>query len=145
MAEVRRFDRWVLTAQVVARNGGTMLRYVSFFSYTGEAWERMIKRPGNRANAAQELIEEIGGQMEAFYWMLGGWDGLVIYQVPDVASAAALAGRVTSSGLLKGISTHQLVSSDEGHEALLKAKAAEGAYLPPGTQREWRSDYEARG
>jgi uncharacterized protein with GYD domain len=122
-----------------------MLRYVSFFSYTGEAWERMIKRPGNRANAAQALIEEIGGEMEAFYWMLGGWDGLVIYNMPDVTAAAAFSGRVTSSGLLKGISTHQLLSSDEGHDALLKAKAAEDAYQPPGTQRAWHSDYETRG
>jgi len=122
-----------------------MLRYVSFFSYTGEAWERMIKRPGNRAHAARALIEEIGGEMEAFYWMLGGWDGLVIYQVPDVASAAALSGRVTSSGLLKGVSTHQLISSDEGHSALQMAKAAGDAYQPPGTQRGWRSDYETLG
>jgi uncharacterized protein with GYD domain len=122
-----------------------MLRYVSFFSYTGEAWERMIKRPGNRANAAQALIEEIGGEMEAFYWMLGGWDGLVIYRVPDVASATALAGRVISSGLLKGVSTHQLVDSEEGHTALLKAAAAGAAYQPPGTQRAWRSDYESGG
>jgi uncharacterized protein with GYD domain len=122
-----------------------MLRYVSFFSYTGEAWKRMITQPGNRANAARELIEEIGGTMEAFYWMLGDWDGLVIYEMPDVAAAAAFSGRVTSSGLLKSVSTHQLISSDEGHEALLKAGSAEGAYQPPGTQRAWRSDYETLG
>lgn len=122
-----------------------MLRYVSFFSYTGEAWERMIKRPGNRAHAARALIEEIGGRMEAFYWMLGDWDGLVVYEMPDVSAAAAFSGRVTSSGLLKAVATHQLVDSDEGHEALLKAKAAEDAYQPPGTPRDWRSDYETRG
>jgi uncharacterized protein with GYD domain len=136
------FDGPAPTTKGCIQKRGTMLRYVTFFSYTGEAWERMIKRPGNRANAARELIEEIGGKMEAFYWMLGGWDGLIIYQVPDVASAAALAGRVISSDLLRGISTHQLLSSDEGHEALLKAKAAAGAYQPPGTQREWHADYE---
>ena len=122
-----------------------MLRYVSFFSYTGEAWERMIKKPGNRANAAQALIEEIGGTMETFYWMLGDWDGLVIYEMPDVAAAAAFSGRVISSGLLKSVSTHQLIGSDEGHEALLKARAVEGAYQPPGTQRAWHADYEAHG
>ena len=122
-----------------------MLRYVSFFSYTGEAWERMIKKPGNRAHAARALIEEIGGEMEAFYWMLGGWDGLVIFTMPDVASAAAFSGRVTSSGLLKSVSTHQLLSSDEGHLALQKAGAAEAAYQPPGTQRGWHSDYESTG
>jgi uncharacterized protein with GYD domain len=118
---------------------------VSFFSYTGEAWERMIERPGNRALAARALIEEIGGEMEAFYWMLGDWDGLVIYQMPDVAAAAAFSGRVTSSGLLEAIATHQLVSSDEAHSALQKAKAAGAAYEPPGTQREWHSDYDNLG
>ena len=122
-----------------------MLRYVSFFSYTGEAWDRMIKQPGNRAHAARTLIEEIGGKMEAFYWMLGDWDGLVIYEMPDVAAAAAFSGRVTSSGLLKSVSTHQLISSGEGHEALLKAISAGGAYQPPGTQREWHADYETGG
>ena len=122
-----------------------MLKYVSHFSYTGEAWERMIKRPGNRALAARQLIEEIGGTMEAFYWMLGSWDGLVIYEVPDVAAAAALSARVTSSGLLKTVTTHQLLSSDEAHSALQTAKAAAGAYEPPGTQRGWHSEYDALG
>ena len=122
-----------------------MLRYVSFFSYTGEAWERMINKPGNRELAARALIEEIGGTMEAFYWMLGDWDGLVIYAMPDVASAAAFSGRVTSSGLLKGVSTHQLLSSDEAHSALLTAKAAGAVYQPPGTQRGWHADYDTGG
>jgi uncharacterized protein with GYD domain len=138
-------DRRGRRTLLAVRKGGPMLRYVSFFSYTGEAWERMIKQPGNRAHAARELIEEIGGRMEAFYWMLGAWDGLVIYEMPDVTAAAAFSGRVSSSGLLKAVATHQLVSSDEGHEALLKAKSAGGAYQPPGTQRAWHSDYESLG
>ena len=52
---------------------------------------------------------------------------------------------MTSSGLLKGIATNQLISSDEAHSALQRAKAAGAAYQPPGAQREWHSDYEASG
>ena len=122
-----------------------MPKYVSHFIYTGEAWDRMIKKPGNRALAARALIEEIGGTMEVFYWMLGEWDGLVIYEVPDVAAAAALSARVASSGLLKTVATHQLLSADEGHAALLAAKAAGTAYQPPGAQRGWHSDYDSVG
>jgi uncharacterized protein with GYD domain len=118
-----------------------MLKYVSQFSYTGEAWDRMITRPGNRAVAARALIEEIGGQMESFYWMLGEWDGLVIYEMPDVSAAAAFSGRVTSSGLLRAVATHQLITSDEAHSALQMAKAAGAVYQPPGAPRDWRSDY----
>lgn len=122
-----------------------MPKYVSFFSYTGEAWERMVARPGNRAVAARKLIEEIGGQMESFYWTLGDWDGLVIYEVPDSAAAAAFAGRVTSSRLLKEIKTEQLITMDEARSALELAGEAGHAYVPPGAQEEWHTEYDALG
>ena len=122
-----------------------MAKYVTFFSYTGEAWKRMVEMPENRAVAARTLIEKIGGSMETFYWMFGEWDGLVIYEVPDAAAAAAFAGVVTSSGLVKQVKTHQLVSMDDAHAALDRAKALESAYVPPGAQREWFADYDVLG
>ncbi len=122
-----------------------MPKYVSFFSYTGEAWRAMVERPGNRAAAARKLIEEIGGQMESFYWMFGDWDGFVVYDVPDVATAAAFSGRVTSSGLIEKIKTQQLLTMEEARDGLEKAGTAEAAYEPPGTQTEWRAEYDALG
>lgn len=118
-----------------------MPKFVSFFRYTGEAWSRMVDKPENRAVAARRLIEEIGGTMECFYWMLGDWDGFVIYDVPDAATAAAFSGRVTSSGLLGAIKTEQLITMDDARHALERAGAAT-TYEPPGAQREWRADYE---
>lgn len=122
-----------------------MPKYVSFFSYTGEAWGAMVARPGNRAVAARQLLEEIGGRMESFYWMFGEWDGLVVYDVPDAPTAAAFSGRVTSSGLIRKIKTQQLLTMDEAREGLEKAGAAATAYEPPGTQSEWRAEYDALG
>jgi uncharacterized protein with GYD domain len=122
-----------------------MPKYISFFTYTGEAWRRMVERPGNRAAAARRLIEEIGGSMETFYWMLGSWDGFVVYEVPDAATAAAFSGRVTSSGLLREIKTEQLISMGEARSALRIAETAEEAYVPPGAQKEWRAEYDVLG
>lgn len=122
-----------------------MPKYVSFFSYTAEAWSRMVDQPENRALAASRLIEEIGGQMEAFYWMFGDWDGLVIYDVPDASTAAAFSARVTSSGLLGKVKTQTLISMDEARQGLETAKAAGAAYAPPGALKEWRADYDALG
>ena len=122
-----------------------MAKYVTFFSYTGEAWKRMIASPENRAVAARALIEKVGGSMETFYWMFGEWDGFVIYEVPDAAAAAAFSGIVTSSGLLKQVKTHQLVPMDDARAALDQAGALESAYVPPGAQREWLADYDALG
>jgi uncharacterized protein with GYD domain len=122
-----------------------MPTYVRFFSSTGEAWSRMVEAPENRAVAARRLIEEIGGRIEAFYWMFGEWDGLVIFDVPDTAAAAAFSARVTSSGLLRRIMTQQLLEMDDARRGLELAKAAEPAYAPPGTERRWLADYDALG
>lgn len=122
-----------------------MPRYVSFFSYTPEAWNRMVETPENRAVAARRLIEEIGGQMETFYWMFGDWDGFVIFDVPDAACASAFSARVTSSGLLRAVKTHQLIDMEDARRGLERAKAVEAAYVPPGAERRWLADYESVG
>ena len=69
-----------------------MPTYMTFFSYTSEAWKRMIDTPENRAVAARKLIEQVGGRMEAFYWMFGEWDGFVVYEVDARRSPATLSG-----------------------------------------------------
>ena len=122
-----------------------MPKYVSFFSYTAEAWGRMVEQPENRAMAARRLIEGIGGEMETFYWMFGDWDGLVIYDVPDAATAAAFSGRVTSSGLIKSLKTLPLITMEDARSGLDRARAAEADYSPPGVLREWLADYDALG
>lgn len=122
-----------------------MSKYVSFFSYTGEAWNRMVDTPENRAEAARVLIEQIGGTMESFYWMLGEWDGFVIFDAPDLVSAAAFSARVTSSGMLKNVKTQPLIDAETGRESLEKARSAASAYAPPGALGEWHAEYDAMG
>jgi uncharacterized protein with GYD domain len=119
-----------------------MPRYVSFFSYTGEAWARMLARPSNRAEAARETIEAMGGRMEAFYWMFGEYDGFVVYEVPHPAMAAAFAAGVTSSGLLRIVITNELIDMEDAHAALRMASGVAASYLPPGG---WRAEYDALG
>src|SRR5205085_1428334 len=53
------------------RQGVVMPKYLSLFAYTGEAWSRMVAHPNDRTEAARKLIEDMGGTMECFYWMLG--------------------------------------------------------------------------
>lgn len=122
-----------------------MPTYVTFFSYTSEAWKRMIDKPENRAVAARRLIEQVGGRMEVFYWMFGDWDGFVVYEVGDAATAAMFSGVATASGLIERMKTQQLLRMDEVHTALDLAKLLEPAYVPPGGQRGWFADYESHG
>jgi uncharacterized protein with GYD domain len=122
-----------------------MPTYVTFFSYTSEAWKRMIDTPENRAVAARKLIEQVGGSMEVFYWMFGEWDGLVIYEVAEPAMASTLSAVATSSGLIERVKTNQLLGSDDVRTALDRATALQQSYVPPGGHGEWLADYDALG
>jgi hypothetical protein len=46
-----------------------MPRFITFFSYTGDAAKAMIEHPSDRSAAAKALVESLGGTQEAFYWM----------------------------------------------------------------------------
>ena len=120
-----------------------MARYVTFFSYTGEAAARMVERPADRAAAARGVIEAAGGRLEAFYWMFGDHDGLAIYEVPDAVTAGAVALAVTGTGMVRDLVTHQLLDSQEALSALERAAGLSPSYRPPGTA--WRDDYDALG
>ena len=108
-----------------------MPKYVAFFSYTSEGWRQMIENPGDRAAAARKVVEGLGGTMECLYWMTGEHDGLVIFDAPDVVSAAAASVSVTSSGLITS-KLHQLLDMDDAAALLAKARAVVAGYQRPG-------------
>jgi uncharacterized protein with GYD domain len=46
-----------------------MAKFAVFFSYSPETWDQMLKKPGDRAAAVQDLASSLGGSMEALYFM----------------------------------------------------------------------------
>jgi len=109
-------------------------KYAFFFTYTSEAWGRMIQNPGDRTAAIRQLAEKMGGSLESVYWMTGTHDGLVIGDFPDSVSAAALSVAVGSSGAFKNLETHELFSQEQLGRILSRSKEATGAYQAPGQQ-----------
>jgi uncharacterized protein with GYD domain len=99
-----------------------MAKYVLLFSYTSDAWARMINSPGDWAAAARQLADTLGGTLESAYLMLGIHDGIVIADLPDSVSAAAMSIAVTSSGAFKHMETHELFTQQQLGQALEKAK-----------------------
>lgn len=115
--------------------------YVSFFTYERDSWRAMVETPENRSEAARKLIEAVGGRLEAFYWMLGEHDGMIIYSVPDSETAAAVSAAIASSGRIARRQTSPLLTSDEALRVLERARTLQSSYEPPGGAREWRVDY----
>ena len=108
-----------------------MPKYITFFSYSGEAAKAMIERPSDRSAATRALVESLGGTQEAFYWMQGKHDGFVIANLPDGVAGLALAAAVGSTGAASGIETHQIFDHDEQAAIVKYAATALKAYKPP--------------
>ena len=112
-----------------------MAKYVVFFTYTSDSWERLIKNPEfDRCAAMRQLAGSMGGALESIYWMFGPYDGFDIIDVPDSVSAAALSVTLTSSGAFKHVETHELLSEEQMGGALETGRNSSQAYRAPGEQ-----------
>jgi uncharacterized protein with GYD domain len=109
-----------------------MAKYVIFFSVTSDTLARVVDNPADRRGPVSQLAEAAGSHLESYYWMFGQYDGLVILDCPDSATAAAFALAATSSGAFKEVETHELIAADDLVGILQKAKTLRPVYQPPG-------------
>jgi uncharacterized protein with GYD domain len=111
-----------------------MSKYAIFFTYSSDAWARMINNPGDRTATVRRLADSVGGSIESLYWMFGAHDGILIADAPDAVSAAALSVAVGSTGAFKQLETHELFTQDQLGQMLARAGEAVQAYQAPGEQ-----------
>ncbi|MDH3227921.1 MAG: GYD domain-containing protein [Thermoleophilia bacterium] len=122
-----------------------MPSYMSLFRYTSEACEQMLRSPSDRSEAARATVEEAGGTMESFYWLLGEHDGFLVFHMPDEQAAAAYSATVRASGRIESHVTHQIVDMEAARGALDMAKQMRRGYRPPGAAASWRAEYDTLG
>lgn len=104
--------------------------YLMRFSYTPETWSRLMQKPEDRRAAARAYIEKVGGTLQGFWYGFGEYDGYVIFEAPDNASAAGVVLAVAAGGALASVETTVLLTVEETLEALAKGKAI--GYRRPG-------------
>ena len=76
-----------------------MPKYPLQVNYTTEGAKGLMKDGGSKRRAvAQKAAESAGGRVEAFYFGFGETDAWVVADLPDAASAAAIALTVSASG-----------------------------------------------
>lgn len=76
-----------------------MAKYLIRVSYTVDGVRGVAKEGGSaRLAVARKAIEGAGGKMEAFYFAFGDDDAVIIADMPDNASAAAVAVTVGAGG-----------------------------------------------
>ena len=98
-----------------------MQLYMTRFSYTAKAWEAFAKKPEDRSAVFRELVERMGGKLLSFYYCFGEYDGVVIFEAPDEATATATIITAVTPGHLKATETTVLVTVEDTVEAMRKA------------------------
>ena len=91
-------------------------------SYTAETWANMTTDVAEREAGVRRLVEGMGGRLEAFYFMFGDDDILIVFEAPDDVTAGAIVVKAVSGGGLARGRTHRLFRPDEGSEMMRKVK-----------------------
>jgi len=92
-------------------------------SYTPEAFARLIASPQDRFEAVRGPIEKLGGKIKDSYFSFGATDAVLITEMPDNVSAAAIAMAFAAGGACRTCQTTALMSNAEAMEAMRKAGA----------------------
>ena len=97
-----------------------MAKYLVKASYTQEGTKGLLKDGGTKRRAAvEQMMSQIGGKVEAFYYAFGDADAVLIIDAPDNASAAALSMAVNASGAVS-LKTIPLLTAEELDQAAKK-------------------------
>ena len=107
-----------------------MPMYLTRFSYTPEAWSKMIENPEDRRAAATKYIESVGGKLHGFWYAFGEYDGYNLWEAPDNVSMSAVALAIGAGGALSKVETTVLMTVEETLDALRKASSVR--YRRPG-------------
>ena len=105
-----------------------MPKYMLRVNYTADGAKGLIKDGGSvRRSVAQKAAESVGGRVESFYFGFGDTDAFVVAELPDAASAAAIALTVSASGSAS-VQTTVLMTPEEVDTAARKSPL----YTAPG-------------
>lgn len=105
-----------------------MAKYLMEANYLSKGINGLLKEGGSRRReAVDELFASLGGRVEAFYFVFGDRDAIIIGELPDNTSAAALALRVNAAGVTT-CKTTVLLTPQEIDAAVNKTST----YRPPG-------------
>jgi uncharacterized protein with GYD domain len=100
-------------------------------AYTAESWAAQIKNPQNRVETVgRQICEAAGGKLIGAWLCYGEYDLVLIADVPNTESMAAIALAVAAGGAVKASKTTPLMTGQQGIEALKKADVVAKTYKP---------------
>jgi uncharacterized protein with GYD domain len=105
-----------------------MAKYLAKFRYTREGMKGFVEEGGTkRRQATEQLVQSLGGKLEAYYFAFGEEDGFAILDMPDNTSASAASLLVNASGAVS-VNLTVLITPEEVDQAVKRG----GTYRAPG-------------
>ena len=98
-----------------------MPHYLVQVAYSRQGWEGLVQHPQDRIEAVRPSIEKVGGRISSAYFAFGDFDVVLIAELPDNVSAAAIAMAFAGGGACKAVHTTPLLTSEEAVAAMKKA------------------------
>jgi uncharacterized protein with GYD domain len=97
-----------------------MPKFLVEATYSAEGFQGLAQeKASGRKAAVTQAIKKLGGKLDAIYFCLGEYDVVLIADMPDHLSAAALGSAVCASGKTR-TNTRVLLTVAEADEALSK-------------------------
>lgn len=95
-----------------------MATYIVLTSFTDQG-VRSVKDTAKRADAVKEQAKKFGVTAKEFYWTLGSYDVVAIFDAPDDASITALGLAIAGGGNVR-TQTMRAFSREEMNGILAK-------------------------
>ena len=105
--------------------------YMYEAAYTAESLAAQLKNPQNRADAVgRAACEAVGGKLVGSWYCFGDYDLIIIADVPNNESMAAIAVAIAAGGAIKTSHTTALMTGAELVGALKKSESVAKGYKP---------------
>jgi Uncharacterized conserved protein len=95
-----------------------MAIYIVLINFTDQGI-RNVKETTKRADAVREMAKKFGVNAKEFFWTLGNYDLVAIFEAPDDASMAALGLSIGAAGNVR-TQTLRAFSKEDMNEILAK-------------------------
>jgi uncharacterized protein with GYD domain len=88
--------------------------YMFQFTYTPDAWARLIVQPRNPAEWLATLADQRAGRLANFYYTIGAYEGVAFLQASRLQTCLAIVVAATATGEFRDTRWTRLISVEEG-------------------------------
>ena len=107
------------------------MKFLAFATYEPAALAGLMENPHSRSEAVAEMVQAVGGRLEAFYATVAPHDVCCLVEVPDGTAMKAIETAIKASGACSHFQVHPLFEADAQRDIMTKAREARSAYRPP--------------